>query len=132
MPLVLKTIAAIAAVSLIFTIWLVLTILSAGGLSRLLNAGPLGQATLIGWAVTLVLAPITAVQLWKLRNAGRIAGLVLFTSGALYYLAGLFWLRTAEASPAQIVLAAAGYAVPAVILALPAARRACVDATRQA
>jgi hypothetical protein len=125
MPIVLRTIAATAAVSLVFTIWFVMAFAANGGMRPILNAGALGILTVVGWVLTLVLAPFTAVQLWRLKNSGRVAGIVLFAYGAIYYLAGLLWLRSPEASGAQIVLAAAVYALPAVILAVPAARRSC-------
>lgn len=125
MPVVLKSIAATAAVSLVFTIWLMLAIVTARGVRPLLAGGALGLLTLAGWAVTLLLGPVTAVQLWQLKDSGRRAGLVFFGFGVLYYMAGFLWLRQPGAHSAQIAAAVVAYALPAVILATPAARRAC-------
>jgi hypothetical protein len=125
MEIVLKIIAATAAISVVFTIWLLLLLVSTRGIQSMLGAGALGVITLAGWAATLVLGPFTAVQLWRLKESGRMAGLVLFAIGALYYVAGLLWLRSAEEASGQIAAAVIAYALPAVILALPAARRAC-------
>ena len=125
MTLVLKSIAATAAVSVIFTIWLMLAIVSARGIRPLLGAGALGVLTLAGWVVTLVLGPLTTVRLWHLQESGRRAGLVFFSFGVVYYVAGFLWLRSPEAQSAQVIAAAIAYAVPAAILATPAARRAC-------
>lgn len=125
MPIVLKSIAATAAVSVVFTIWLMLAIVSARGVRPLLAAGALGILTIAGWMVTLVVGPIATVQLWRQRESGRRAGLVFFSFGVVYYAAGFLWLRSPEAQSAQVVAAAIAYAVPAAILATPAARRAC-------
>jgi|SRR5687768_3466704 apolipoprotein N-acyltransferase len=125
MPLLLRVIAATAAASVVFTIWLMLVVLSAGGHRQLFAAGALGALTAIGWVVTLTLGPLAAVQLWRLKESGRLAALAVFGFGLVYYIAGYFWLRTSSASSRQILAAVVAYAVPVVILALPAARRHC-------
>ena len=125
MPILLKAVAATAAASVIFTIWLVLALLSAGADLRVLAAGALGVLTIIGWVVTVTLGPVAAVQLWRLKESGRLAAIAVFGFGLVYYVAGYFWLRTASASGRQILAAIVAYAIPVVILALPAARRHC-------
>lgn len=125
MDTVLRIVAGIAAISVIFTIWLILLLVSTRGVPTLVGAGPLGVMTFVGWAVTLVVGPFTAVRLWQLKQSGRIGGLILFACGALYYLLGLLWLQIPESQSTQLVVAVIGYALPAVILALPSARRAC-------
>jgi hypothetical protein len=125
MPMVLRGIAAIAAVSVLFTLVLIATIVGPRGVGPLMRAGPLGVMTIIGWVVTIVIGPYAAVQLWRLSHRGRIAGLSLFAFGAAYYLAGLFWLRAPDAQSGQIIAAAIAYAVPMLVLASPQARRAC-------
>ena len=125
MPLALRVIAATAAASLVLTIWLILQLVIPRGIRPLLESGPLGALTLVGWAVTLLVGPVATVQLWRLRRSGRLAALVLFGFGLLYYTAGLLWLRTPEALTGQIAVAMAAHAVPVAILASPAARRAC-------
>lgn len=125
MHLVLKIIAATAAVSVVFTIWLIVMLVGPRGFGPLLNAGMLGVMTLLGWAVTLVLGPFAAFQLWRHRESGRVAGLVLFGFGVVYYVVGFFALRAPEADPGQIAAAAIAYALPVVILASPPARKAC-------
>lgn len=125
MHLLLRIIAATAAVSVVFTIWLIAMLVIPRGFRPLLNAGALGIMTLLGWAVTLVLGPFAAVQLWRHRESGRRAGLVLFGLGVVYYGVGFFALRAPEAQPGQIAAAAIAYALPVVILASPPARKAC-------
>ena len=122
--MMLRIVAAIAAISVVFTIWLILVIGTAGGFVPLLRSGALGIMTFIGWTVTLALGPITAVQLGRYKETGRRAGLVLFGFGVVYYLSGLLWLSAQDAQ-SQIVVAVAAYALPFVFLALPSARQAC-------
>jgi hypothetical protein len=123
--LLLRIVAATAAISVVFTIWLILVIGTAGGFSALVRGGALGVLTLIGWAVTLALGPVTAVQLWRLKESGRKAGLILFGFGVVYYIAGFLWLRAPEAQTSQIAMAVIAYALPLVFLALPGTRQAC-------
>ena len=125
MPLLLRVVAATAAASLILTIWLILQLVIPRGIQPLLDTGPLGFLTLAGWAVTLLVGPVAAVQLWRLRRSGRIAALVVFGFGLLYYTVGLIWLRAPQALTGEIGVAMVAHAVPVAILALPAARRAC-------
>lgn len=126
MPLLLRVVAATAAASLVLTIWLILQLVIPRGVQPLLDTGPLGFLTLAGWAVTLLIGPIAAVQLWRLRPSGRVAGLIVFGFGLIYYTVGLIWLRAPEALIGDIAVAMLAHAVPVAILALPAARRACI------
>lgn len=66
--------------------------------------------------VTLVVGPVAAVQLWRFRESGRRAGIVLFGFGLAYYVVGLIALRAPDASVAQIVVAATIFAVPLLVL----------------
>jgi hypothetical protein len=125
LPLLLKSIAAVAATSVAFTLLLVVLIIGRGGFTPLLNAGVFGVVTLLGWVVGLTFGPLATVQLWRLHERGRIAALILFGYGFLYYVAGYFWLRSPEASSTQIVAAAIAHLVPVLILASPQAKRAC-------
>jgi len=125
MTLLLKSIAVVAATSVAFTVALVVLIIGRGGFRPLLNAGVFGVVTLLGWVVGLTFGPLTTVHLWRLRQQGRIAGLILFGYGFLYYIAGYFWLRAPEAPSGQIIAAAIAHLIPMLILASPAAKRAC-------
>ena len=125
MPLLLKCLATVAATSVAFTVALVVLIIGRGGFRPLLNAGVFGVVTLLGWVVGLTFGPLATVGLWRLQQRGRIAGLILFGYGFLYYVAGYFWLRAPGAPSGQIIAAAIAHLVPLLILASPQARRVC-------
>ena len=126
MRVVLRIVSAVAALSVIFTVRFIAAI-GAGGLQSLLAAGPLGVATLLSWAVTLALGPFVAVQLWRYRENGRKAGVILFACGLAYYLLGVTVFRTAGSDLSRIGLAAVTYALPVLVLASSAARRRCTS-----
>jgi hypothetical protein len=113
--LLVRLVAVLAGVSVAGTVWFVVVFAAAGGLSVLLTSGLLGVLTFVGWFIALVVGPVTAVQLWRLRESGRRAGIVLFGYGLGYYVLGLT-LRTAEASVWQILTAATTFAVPLGVL----------------
>jgi hypothetical protein len=84
--------------------------------------GLLGGLTIVGWVIALVVGPVATVQLWRLRQSGRRAGIILFGYGLAYYLVGLLALRSPEASTRQIFAAATMFAVPLVVLPVPRTR----------
>lgn len=122
MRLLIRLVAVLAAVSVLGTVWFVAAFAAAGGIRGLLASGLLGSLTIVGWAIALIAGPIATVQLWRFRQSGRRAGIVLFGYGLAYYLVGLVALRSPEASTGQIVAAAAMFAVPLVVLLLPRMR----------
>jgi hypothetical protein len=114
--LLIRTVAVLAAVSVLGTLWFVAAFASGGGLGLLLRSGLLGGLTVVGWGVALAVGPVAAVQLWRFQESGRRAGIILFGSGLVYYGLGLIALRASDASIAQIVAAAAMFAVPLLVL----------------
>ena len=121
MRLLIRFVAVLAAVDVLGTVWFVAVLAAAGGLRALLSAGLLGGLTIVGWAIALV-GPVAAVQLWRFRQSGRRAGIILFGYGLAYYLVGLLALRSPEASIRQLFAAAATFALPLVVLLLPRTR----------
>ena len=122
MRLLIRIVAVLAAVSVLGTVWFIAAFATAGGLGALFASGPLGALTIAGWAVALVTGPVTAVQLWRYRESGRRAGIILFGYGVGYYLVGLLALRSPEASVLQIVIAVAVFALPLMVLLSPQTR----------
>ena len=122
MRLLIRIVAILAAVSVLGTVWFIAAFAASGGLRALLTSGLLGLLTIVGWVIALAAGPVAAVQLWRFRPAGRSAGIILFGYGLAYYLVGLLALRSPEASPRQILAAAAMFAFPLVVLVLPRTR----------
>jgi hypothetical protein len=118
-----RIVAVFAGVSVLFTLWFVVAFAGAGLLRPLLATGLLGGLTIVGWVITFVMGPITAVQLWRFRASGRRAGIILFGYGLAYYVVAMLdALRSPEASSWQILAAAAMFALPLVVLLTRRAR----------
>ena len=125
MKVILRIVAVLAAFSAVFILWFIASFAAAGGIRSLVGSGLLGILTLFGWVVSLTAGPFAAVQLWRRREGGRRAGMILFGYGLAYYVIGLLILRQPGAQVGQIIAAATIYATPLVLLAMPAARMAC-------
>ena len=115
MRLLIRLVAILAAWSVLGTLWFVVAFTQHGG-TLSLSSNPLGLLTLVGWLITFSAGPVAAVQLWRLRASGRIAGLVLFGYGLAFYAVGLVWLRAPEASVPQILLGMVTFALPICVL----------------
>jgi hypothetical protein len=102
MRLMVKMVAALAGVSVVSTVWFVAVFAAGDGIGALLQSGLLGVLTLVGWAITLVIGPVAAIQLWRFRQSGRRAAIALFGYGLAYYVVGLLTLRAPDASVWQI------------------------------
>ena len=122
MRLLIRVVAILAGLSVFGTVWFIAAFPGVSGLRALLSAGLLGGLTLVEWVIALVAGPVAAVQLWRFRESGRHAGIVLFGYGLAYYVVGLFVLRTPESSVWDIVAAAVMYTLPLVVLLLPRTR----------
>ena len=122
MRAILRVIAILAAASFLVTVWEVMGLVRIGELGimlrTLLEVGIVGWLTAIGWLITLVTGPIAAVQLWRLRATGRIAGLALFGFGAVYDCLGAL-LREPEAPLGPIVASLIFFVIPLALLVSP-------------
>jgi hypothetical protein len=130
MPTPLRVVAVLAAATFLTTAWQIAGFARVGNLSTLLTAGALGWFTAFGWLVTLIAGPIAAIQLWRLRASGRLAGVALFGFGVAYYLLGSAALRAPEAPWQPIFAALLYFAVPLCVLVLPQAKAALISSTR--
>jgi hypothetical protein len=122
MRLMVKMVAVLAGVSVVSTVWFVAVFAAGDGIGALLKSGLLGVLTLVGWAITLVIGPVAAIQLWRFRQSGRRAAIVLFGYGLAYYVVGLLTLRAPDASVWHIVVMAAMFALPLAVLLSPGIR----------
>ena len=122
MRLLIRTVAVLAGLSVLGTVWFVAVLATRGGLRALLTSGLLGGLTIVGWVITFLVGPVAAVQLWRFRDSGRRAAIILFGYGLVYYVVGLLALRSPDASVWQILTAALMFALPLVVLLTPRAR----------
>ena len=122
MRFLIRVVAVLAAASVLMTVWFVAAFAARAGMGPLLRSGILGGLTLLGWVVTLVSGPIAAVQLWRFRESGRRAGIILFGFGLAYYLVGLVAVRGPGASIRQIMAAAMMFSLPLLVLLSRSAR----------
>jgi hypothetical protein len=104
-----------AAFSACGTVWVVITLAAHNGMHPLLASGTLGLLTVVGWVITLIAGPIAAIQLWRLKEAGRPAGIALFGYGLLYYVAGV-GIRSSGTAAFPILFAALSFAIPLAVL----------------
>ena len=130
MRAVLRIIALFAAAAVAGTLWFVAALIASGGLGSLIASRLLGGLTIFGWLLAVVAGPVTAVQLWRFKETGRRAGIVLFGYSVAYYLAGLLVLRGPDASVWQIGVAASTFALPFGLLLSRRAREICAPGTR--
>jgi hypothetical protein len=126
MRTVLRLIAVLAGLSVVVTI-LFLFLFGLTGIDALLATGAFGVLTIVGWLVTLIAGPMAAIQLFRLRQTGRIAAAVLFGSMLIYYFLGLLAFRQPEAPVAPIVTLCVVSMALAIVLLSPAAKRACTS-----
>ncbi len=126
----LRIVAVLAAVSVVFTLRFIVAFASAGGLRSLVATGLLGVLTLLGWVLSVVLGPLVTIQLWRYKESGRLAAVVLFGYGLTYYVMGLLFLRAPGSHVFQIGIAMATYALPLFVVLSPSARRICTDSRR--
>ena len=121
---VLRLIGALSALTVIATA-VFISQFGLVGLSRLVATGAFGVVTLLGWVVTFVAGPIAAIQLFRLRNTGRVAAAILWGSMLLYYLTGAVFFREPGVLLRPIILLCVPCAVLLGIVLSPAARNTC-------
>jgi hypothetical protein len=132
MRLLVRLVAIFTALALIQTVWFMATFAMRGGLRPLLATGLLGGLTILGWLIVLVAGPVAAVQLWRFRESGRRAGIILFGYSVAYYAVGLVWLRSPGASGWRLFIAAGFFALPLVVLLSRRTRALCSEAKQAA
>lgn len=126
--IVLRLVATLAVLSVMTTAVFVFRI-GAAGLEALLVTGTFGLITIIGWAVTLAVGPVAAIQLYRLRPSGRIAAAVLFGTMLVYYIVGLFAFRESEAPATPVVALCVLLSALVGLVLSPAAKRCCTVET---
>ena len=125
MRIILRIFAIVMWWEIIRTIVLIWRFSRLGGLAALMR-GIFGATTIIGWLLILAVGPFAATQLWRLRESGRKASLLLAVYAFSYYLAGVLFFREPGAELSPILVAVAGNALFSALLLSPPARRACL------
>ena len=125
MRLLIRTVAVLAGLSALGMLWAMAGVAGAGEIRTVAASGVFGWLTLLGWVIAIAAGPIALVQLWRFRESGRRAAIVLFAYGLAYYVAGLYVLRSPGPSGSQMLIAAASFAVPLAVLFLPRTRMLC-------
>jgi hypothetical protein len=125
MKVALRFVVVLIAVAVFLTAWLVLWFCMSGRFRALLQSGALGAVTVAGWLLCLIVGPYAAIQLWRFRRGGLYASVAIVTFAALYYLGGIFLLRSSNAPLTPIVISGLSNAVLLSLLLSPAARRLC-------
>ena len=127
MRTVLRLIAVLAGLSAAVTILFLVRFGLKGMEALLATGGAFGALTIAGWLVTLIAGPMAAIQLFRLRQSGRIAAAVLFGAMLIYYFLGLLAFRQPEAPVAPIVTLCVVSTGLLIVLLSPAAKRACTS-----
>jgi hypothetical protein len=95
------------------------------GFRELLATGTFGYVTILAWVLVIAVGPFAAIQLWRLRESGRKASLLLATSALLYYLVTGLLLRGPGPVSPKLWVAITGNATLVAILLSSPARRIC-------
>ena len=125
MRILFRLVAGFTFLSVIGTLVLVIVIWQRGGMLYLAHSGPFGILTLGGWVITLVVGPPAVVLLWKQKDAGRIAAIVVWASVCLYYLFFVTFFWNPNMLSGKMTFNIAGSAVLVLFLLSSRARRAC-------
>jgi len=125
MRILLRSIATLAALSVLATVAFCLRF-GARGFSALQATGVFGILTIAGWLVTIIAGPIAAVQLFRLRNSGRLTAIVLYGTMLCYYTIGLVAFRAPDAPVGPVVWLCVGLASILGVLVSPPAKAICV------
>lgn len=96
-----------------------------GDFRMLMASGVFGLMTVLGWGLTIGVGPFAAIQLWRLRESGRKASLLVAGYTFLYYIVSGFFFRGPIASIPNILLVLGSKATIVAILLLPSARGVC-------
>jgi hypothetical protein len=127
MKVILRFISIITSLAVLWTVFFVIRYYKYGGMSRMIVNIGIALPTILGWLLTLVLGPFAAVQLWRLRNGGRVATMLLVAYAILYYSYGLLFLGKLGAQIQSSLPMILMNFLALIILALPATKKACLS-----
>jgi hypothetical protein len=117
---ILAVLIGFATAETIFLIWRL-----SADLVGLTRSGPLGLTTIAGWLLILVVGPFAVVQLWRLKESGRLASMLLSASALAYYAIGWLAFRGPVAEARKVAVPIVGNLLLMLFLLSPQVRRAC-------
>lgn len=125
MRIILRIIAIGIWIAIIWTLGFVWSVWHFDHFVSLMATRVFGALTFIGWALTLAVGAFAATELWRLRESGRRASLIVTGYGVFYYIAGWLYLRQSGTETHPAWFAIATNAALVLVLLSPSARRAC-------
>ena len=128
MKIVLRLISLALAVSVAGTVWAIWFFWPRlfESLAHGDAGGVFGLWTILSWLLQLTLGSFAAVELWRLRERGRIAAIVIYMNAILYNTLGAQSIGHLQQPLGWLYLLKASWRVVLVIiLFLPAAHRVC-------
>ena len=123
MRIILRVLAIYIGLNVPFTVRFVWRAWHMDGYRTLIATGAFGWITIFGWIITVIVGSFAGVQLWRLREIGRVTSLIVFGFAALYYAAGPLLLR--EPITPALWLRIGFNVLLVAALSLPSARRIC-------
>ena len=124
MKITLRIIAVYFAIAFLGSLLEVVSFAPRVNANVLRSLGLIGVLTFVGWGLGIFVGPFAAIQLWRLKNIGRVAGIVLFAFVAVYgVLDAAYYAQLPVPLLVKICISIAG----CVILLLPGARRICTE-----
>ena len=124
MRIILRVLAAIVWVAtalMAFIIWYLWRL----GHLALATTGFPGMIRMLEWALTLVLGPVAAMQLWRLQESGRRISLFLSVFAITDLVVSWLFFPRPGAIASGVLTGVAGNAIFSALLLSPQARRAC-------
>ena len=124
MKITLRIIAVYFAIAFLGSLLEVISFAPRVSANVLRSLGLIGVLTFVGWGLGILIGPFAAIQLWRLKNSGRLAGVILFGFVSLY---GILDAAYYAQLPVPLLVKICISIIGCVILLLPGARRVCTE-----
>ncbi|MBU0504552.1 MAG: hypothetical protein ABII18_05715 [bacterium] len=129
MKFVLRIFSFFTMLAVLSTVMQVVMVFTAVDKSNIDFTSGLMITTFLGWGVIIIIGPYAAIQLWRLKNIGRILTMVLLGLPLLYYSYTLLFYSTKQTLIVNIVIAMLINLLALAVLMLPASKRICLNKT---
>lgn len=127
LKLLLKFIAISLFISAAITFGVMVLIIKNGGISYMYENMPMALAlTSIAWALMYTIAPYAALYLWRLKDKGRRAALIIYLLSILYYSYTIYYYPPPHIQLIISWIILSGCVACFILLLLPASRKVCL------